>query len=84
MGLFISPLVSIESQVECNMDEWGIKYISLTRTSASNLTHMIMTETPHMLITNVETLTTASVQRAISRFQLSYIALEECQVNCYH
>ena len=80
MGLFISPLVSIEAQVESKMEYLGIRYVSLTRTAPSKLKEEISATYPHILITNVEAISSPEVQRGIRKFPLSYIAVDECQV----
>jgi hypothetical protein len=81
MGLILVPLVSIEAQVEAKMTQLGIKFLSLTRTPAAELVGRIRAEKPQMLVTNVETLASCAVQRAVSRFPLAYIAIDECQVS---
>ena len=80
MGLFISPLVSIEAQVERKLEELGIIYVSLTQTPPCELKREITIHSPKILITNVEAIASAETQRAIRCFPLVYIAIDECQV----
>ena len=41
----------------------------------------ILDQNPRVLLTNVESLNNSAVQRKISKLKLSYIAIDEAQVN---
>ena len=62
------------------MTRLGLRYVSLTRTSVDMLEEQIRVTKPHVLLCNVESLTSPDIQRRISRLKISYIAVDEAQV----
>ena len=62
------------------MTKLGLKYVSLTRSPVETLEEKIRTTKPHVLISNVESLTSPEIQRRISRLKINYIAVDEAQV----
>ena len=62
------------------MKRLGLKYINLTTTPVDLLEERIRILKPHVLLGNVESLTSPEIQRKISRLQISYIAVDEAQV----
>ena len=79
-GILLLPLVNLEPQVEADMTRLGLRYVSLTRTSVDMLEEQIRVTKPHVLLCNVESLTSPDIQRRISRLKISYIAVDEVQV----
>ena len=71
------PLVALEPQVEDEMTRLGLRFVSLTRSPVESLEEEIRITRPHILLSNVESLTSPDIQR---RLQISYIAVDEAQV----
>ena len=63
------------------MEKLGIRFLSLTNTPVENVEEQILDQNPRVLLTNVESLNNSAVQRKISKLKLSYIAIDEAQVN---
>ena len=74
------PLVALEPQVEDEMTRLGLRFVSLTRSPVESLEEDIRITRPHILLSNVESLTSPYIQRRISKLQISYIAVDEAQV----
>ena len=74
------PLVNLENQIEENMRRLGLRYVNLTTTPVDLLEDKLKIVQPHVLLSNVESLTTPNIQRKISRLKVSYIAVDEAQV----
>ena len=74
------PLVALEPQVEDEMTRLGLRFVSLTRSPVESLEEEIRITRPHILLSNVESLTSLDIQRRISKLQISYIAVDEAQV----
>ena len=70
------PLVALEPQVEDEMTRLGLRFVSLTRSPVESLEEEIRITRPHILLSNVESLTSPD----ISKLQISYIAVDEAQV----
>ena len=75
------PLVALEDQFGAEMEKLGIRFLSLTNTPVENMEEQILDQNPRVLLTNVESLNNSAVQRKISKLKLSYIAIDEAQVN---
>ena len=58
----------------------GLRFVSLTRSPVESLEEEIRITRPHILLSNVESLTSPDIQRRISKLQISYIAVDEAQV----
>ena len=80
MGLVILPLVSLEVQVENRMEVVWMKFLNVNKIQPSEIATAIETRKPHMLVANVESLASPAIQRVLSRFPLTFIAVDECQV----
>ena len=76
----ILPLVALEPQVEAEMTRLGLRYVSLTCSPVESLEEQIRITKPHVLLCNVESLTSPDIQRRISKLKISYIAVDEAQV----
>ena len=74
------PLVALEPQVEDEMTRLGLRFVSLTRSPVESLEEEIRITRPHILLSNVESLTSPDIQCRISKLQISYIAVDEAQV----
>ena len=74
------PLVALEPQVEDEMTRLGLRFVSLTRSPVESLEEEIRITRPHILLSNVESLTSLDIQRRISKLQISYIAVDEAEV----
>ena len=74
------PLVALEPQVEDEMTRLGLRFVSLTRSPVESLEEEIRITRPHILLSNVESLTSPDIQRRISKLKISYIAVDEAQV----
>ena len=74
------PLVALEPQVEDEMTRLGLRFVSLTRSPVESLEEEIRITRPHILLSNVESLTSPDIQHRISKLQISYIAVDEAQV----
>ena len=83
VAIVILPLVTLEDQVEGEMTRLGLRYVNLTSTPAEALEEHIASVKPHVLIGNVESLTSADIQRKISWLKISYIAVDEAQVKFF-
>ena len=70
------PLVALEPQVEDEMTRLGLRFVSLTRSPVESLEEEIRITRPHILLSNIESLTSPD----ISKLQISYIAVDEAQV----
>ena len=81
MAILILPLVALEDQFGVEMERLGIRFLSLTSTPAEDIEEHIRELEPMVLLTNVESLNASDVQRKISKFKLSYIAIDEAQVS---
>ena len=79
-AILILPLVALEPQVEDEMTRLGLRFVSLTRSPVESLEEEIGITRPHILLSNVESLTSPDIQRRISKLQISYIAVDEAQV----
>ena len=79
-AILILPLVALEPQVEDEMTRLGLRFVSLTRSPVESLEEEIRITRPHILLSNVESLTSPDIQRRISKLQISYIAVDEAQV----
>ena len=77
----ILPLVTLEDQVEDQMTQLGLRFVNLTSTPVELLEEQIRVTEPHVLLGNVESLTSPEIQRKISRLKISYIAVDEAQVS---
>ena len=62
------------------MTRLGLKYVSLTCSPVDSLEEKIRITKPHVLLSNVESLTSPDIQRRISKLKISYIAVDEAQV----
>ena len=71
------------------MTRLGIRFVSLTSSPVESLEEQIRITEPHVLIGNVESLTSPVIQQKISKLKidleltdllLSYIAVDEAQV----
>ena len=80
-AMIILPLVALEDQFGAEMEKLGIRFLSLTNTPVENMEEQILDQNPRVLLTNVESLNNSAVQRKISKLKLSYIAIDEAQVN---
>ena len=83
VAIVILPLVTLEDQVEGEMTRLGLRYVNLTSTPAEALEEHIASVKPHVLIGNVESLTSTDIQRKISWLKISYIAVDEAQVKFF-
>ena len=72
--------MTLEDQVEVDMTRLGLRYVNLTSTPVESLEEQIRITKPHVLLGNVESLTSPEIQRRISRLKISYIAVDEAQV----
>ena len=79
-AILILPIVALEPQVEADMTRLGLKYVSLTCSPVDSLEEKIRITKPHVLLSNVESLTSPDIQRRISKLKISYIAVDEAQV----
>ena len=75
------PLVTLEDQVEGEMARLGLPYVNVTSTPLEALEEQIQNTQPYVLLGNVESLSSADVQRKISKLKISYIAIDEAQVS---
>ena len=73
--------MALEDQFGAEMEKLGIRFLSLTNTPVENMEQQILDQNPRVLLTNVESLNNSAVQRKISKLKLSYIAIDEAQVN---
>ena len=62
------------------MTRLGIRFVSLTSSPVESLEEQIRITEPHVLIGNVESLTSPVIQLKISKLKISYIAVDEAQV----
>ena len=62
------------------MTRLGLRYVSLTCSPVESLEEQIRITKPHVLLCNVESLTSPDTQRRISKLKISYIAVDEAQV----
>ena len=62
------------------MKRLGLRYVSLTCSPVESLEEQIRLTKPHLLLGNVESLTSPDIQRRISKLNISYIAVDEAQV----
>ena len=62
------------------MTRLGIRFVSLTCSPVVSLEEQIRSTKPHVLLGNVESLTSPDIQRRISKLNISYIAVDEAQV----
>ena len=62
------------------MTRLGIRFVSLTSSPVESLEEQIRITEPHVLIGNVESLTSPVIQQKISKLKISYIAVDEAQV----
>ena len=62
------------------MTRLGLRFVSLTRSPVESLEEEIRITRPHILLSNVESLTSPDIQHRISKLQISYIAVDEAQV----
>ena len=62
------------------MTRLGIRFVSLTSSPVESLEEQIRITEPHVLIGNVESLTSPVIQLKISKLKISYIAVDESQV----
>ena len=65
------------------MTRLGLRYVNLTSTPAEALEEHIASVKPHVLIGNVESLTSTDIQRKISWLKISYIAVDEAEVKFF-
>ena len=72
--------MTLEDQVEVDMTRLGLRYVNLTSTPVESLEEQIRITKPHVLLGNVESLTSPEIQRRISRLKNSYIAVDEAQL----
>ena len=79
-AILILPIVALEPQVEADMTRLGIRFVSLTSSPVESLEEQIRITEPHVLIGNVESLTSPVIQLKISKLKISYIAVDEAQV----
>ena len=79
-AILILPLVALEAQVEADLTKLGLRFVSLTCSPPDTLAEQIRTKKPHVLVSNVESLTSPDVQRRISQLNISYISVDEAQV----
>lgn len=79
-AILILPLVALEAQVEADLAKLGLRFVSLTCSPPDTLAEQIRTKKPHVLVSNVESLTSPDVQRRISQLNISYISVDEAQV----
>ena len=79
-AILILPLVALEAQVEADLAKLGLRFVSLTCSPPDTLAEQIRTKRPHVLVSNVESLTSPDVQRRISQLNISYISVDEAQV----
>ena len=93
-AILILPLVALEAQVEADLAKLGlrfvfgsskikvyyVRFVSLTCSPPGTLAELIRTKRPHVLVSNVESLTSPDVQRRISQLNISYISVDEAQV----
>ena len=56
------------------MTRLGLKYVSLTCSPVDSLEEKIRITKPHVLLSNVESLTSPDIQRRISKLKISYKA----------
>ena len=63
------------------MTQLGLRFVNLTSTPVELLEEQIRVTEPHVLLGNVESLTSPEIQRKISRLKISYIAVDEAQVS---
>ena len=68
-AILILPLVALEPQVEDEMTRLGLRFVSLTRSPVESLEEEIRITRPHILLSNVESLTSPDIQRRISKLQ---------------
>ena len=79
-AILILPIVALEPQVEVDMARLGLRFVSLTCSLVESLEELIRVTKSHVLIGNVESLTSPAIQRRISKLKISYIAIDEAQV----
>ena len=79
-AILILPLVALEAQVEADLTKLGLRFVSLNCSPPDTLAEQIRTKKPHVLVSNVESLTSPDVQRRISQLNISYISVDDAQV----
>ena len=68
-AILILPIVALEPQVEVDMARLGLRFVSLTCSHVESLEELIRVTKPHVLIGNVESLTSPAIQRRISKLR---------------
>ena len=84
MALVISPTIVIEQQMQQLMSAWGTKFVHLGNVEPENLAAVIGREKPHILLSSIERLQDKTVLSALLTVKLSYVSVEEAQVNSCH
>ena len=84
MALVISPTIVIDQQMQQLMAAWGTKFVHLGNVEPESLAAVIRREKPHILLSSIERLQDKRVLSALLTVKLSYVSVEEAQVNSCH
>ena len=82
LGLVISPLLSLEQQMERDLSHLNIRYVNLTTTKAEDLENQLNQPDVELVITNVEALADKKKREVLrkSNVKIGHVGWDEAMV----
>ena len=82
LAIVVPPLQTIQMQMACVCEEWGIPHVNLSDIqNPSEIQHKIDEAKPKIILASIEDISNHAVQSQLQTLDIKYIAIDECQVS---